>query len=236
MTAMQHDHDEVRMIEGNPLPLAGFWLIRGFLACAIFLMVTGAACRQAPNPLLFVSMNTTRIADHTTAAHWAEPMQAPGLPNLFQVSPILYRGAQPKAEGLAQLQKLGIRTVINLRETNRAHAGLQELGLTCEHIPMTAFVLKDADVVRFLQIAGTPGNAPVFVHCRRGADRTGLMCAVYRIALQGWTKEQAIAEMTQGGFRFNRGYQNVVNYIRDLDVDQIKQRAGLVPTLTTNVN
>jgi protein tyrosine/serine phosphatase len=69
------------------------------------------------------------------------------------------------------------------------------------------------------------------VHCKRGADRTGLMCAMYRIAFQGWTKDQAIAEMTQGGFRFNNGYQNVVNYIRDANIDQLKQQAGLTPQL-----
>ena len=96
---------------------------------------------------------------------------------------------------------------------------------------MTAFRVKDDDVVRFLQIVGNPGHAPIFVHCQRGADRTGLMCAIYRIAVQGWTKDEAIAEMTQGGFRFNHGYQNVVNYIRDVDIDQIKQRAGPAPAL-----
>jgi protein tyrosine phosphatase (PTP) superfamily phosphohydrolase (DUF442 family) len=233
---MQHNHDEVRTIEANYLPLAGFWLVRGLLVSTILLLLAGTACRQAPNPLLFGSMNTTRLTADAASTQWAEPMQVPGLPNLFKVSPDLYRGAQPKAEGFAELQKLGIRTVINLRESRHTDPKLQELGLTCEHIPMTAFVLKDTDVVRFLQIAGREKNAPVFVHCRRGADRTGLMSAVYRIAIQGWTKEQAIAEMTEGGFRFNHGYQNVVNYIRDLDVEQIKQRAGLVPALTTNPN
>ncbi len=110
-------------------------------------------------------------------------------------------------------------------------AKMAELGLTYEHIPMTALHVKDDHVVGFLRIAGAPDRAPIFVHCQRGADRTGLMCAVYRIAFQGWTKDQAIAEMTQGGFRFNHGYQNVVNYIRDVDIDQMKQRAGLTPQL-----
>jgi protein tyrosine phosphatase (PTP) superfamily phosphohydrolase (DUF442 family) len=224
------------MIEGNHVPLAGFWLIRGFLACTVLLMVAGAACRQAPNPLLFGSMNTTRVSDDLASARWAEPMQVQGLPNLFKVSPDLYRGAQPKMEGFAQLQKLGIRTVINLRQSDGPDAKLRESGLAYERIGMTAFVLKDADVARFLQLAGDANHTPVFVHCRRGADRTGLMCAVYRIALQGWTKEQAIAEMTQGGFRFNHGYQNVVNYLRDLDIDQIRQRAGLVPASATSPN
>jgi protein tyrosine/serine phosphatase len=193
----------------------------------VFLTVAGSACRQAPNLLLFGSMNTTRTADDLASVRWAEPMQVQGLPNLHRVSADLYRSAQPTPEGLKQLKKLGIKTVINLRESDGPDVKLTELGLAYERIPMTAFFLKDADVVRFLRIAGDAGNAPIFVHCRRGADRTGLMCAIYRIAVQGWTKDQAIAEMTQGGFGFNHGYQNVVHYIRDLDTDQIKQRTGL---------
>ena len=219
------------MIVGNNHPLLGYWLIRGLLMCVLFLTVAGSACRQAPNVLLFGSMNTARTAGNLASARWAEPMQVQGLPNLYKVSDSVYRGAQPTPEGLQELKKLGVRTVIDLRESSGNQVKLAELGLAYERIPMTAFRVKDDDVVRFLQIAGDPGHAPIFVHCRRGADRTGLMCAVYRIALQGWTKDEAIAEMTQGGFRFNHGYQNVVNYIHDVDIDQMKQRTALAPEL-----
>jgi protein tyrosine/serine phosphatase len=219
------------MIVGNNLSGIGFWLVRGLLMSVVFLTVATSACRQAPNVFLFGSMNTTRTAHDQATNRWAEPMQAPGLPNLYKVSQDLYRGARPTAEGLQELQSLGIKTVVNLEQANGEQAKLAELGLACEHIPMSALFVKDDEVVRFLQIAGTPGHAPVFVHCHRGADRTGLVCAIYRIAFQGWTKDEAIAEMTEGGFRFNHGYQNVVNYIRDVDIDQLKQRAGLSPAL-----
>ena len=42
---------------------------------------------------------------------------------------------------------------------------------------------EDEDVVAFLKIASNTNNLPVFVHCQRGADRTGMMCAMYRIVL-----------------------------------------------------
>jgi protein tyrosine/serine phosphatase len=220
------------MLVGNPPPFFVVpWLIRGLLATVIFLTVAGSACRQAPNLLLFGSMNTTRTTSDLASAQWAQPMQVQGLSNLYKVSGDLYRGALPTTEGLQELKKLGVRTVIDLREPDGNQAKMAELGLTYEHIPMTAFRVKDEHVVQFLRIAGAPGRAPLFVHCKRGADRTGLMCAIYRVAVQGWTKEQAIAEMTQGGFRFNHGYQNVVNYIRDASIDQLKQQAGLTPVL-----
>jgi len=224
------------MIVGNNQLLIGYRLIRGLLMGLVFLTVAGSACRQAPNLLLFGSMNTSRTTDNPASGRWAEQMQVQGLPNLYRVSADLYRGAQPKAEGLKELKKLGIRTVVDLRESSGNQARLAELGLVYKRIPMTAFFVKDDDVVRFLQIVGNPGHTPIFVHCQRGADRTGLMCAVYRIAIQGWTKDEAIAEMTQGGFRFNHGYQNVVNYLQDLDAGQIKRRAGLAPELSTSLN
>jgi protein tyrosine phosphatase (PTP) superfamily phosphohydrolase (DUF442 family) len=212
----------------------GFWLIRGLLIGIVLLTVAGSACRQAPNVFLFGSMNNTRLTSHPAAVRWAEPVEVQGLPNLYRVSDDLYRGARPTAEGMAQLRKLGITTVVNLEQSNGEQARVTGAGLAYEHIPMTALFLHDDDVVHFLRVVSDPGNAPIFLHCKRGADRTGLMCAVYRIAVQGWTKDEALAEMTQGGFRFNYGYQNVVNYLRDLDIDRIKQSAGLTPSLHLN--
>jgi protein tyrosine/serine phosphatase len=124
-------------------------------------------------------------------------------------------------EGLQKLKKLEIRTVIDLRESNGNQAKMAELGLTYEHVPMTTFHVKNDHVIQFLRIAGAADHAPMFVHCKRGADRTGLMCAMYRIAYRGWTI-QALAEMT-GRLPLQPSYQNVVA-IRDASIDQLKRR------------
>jgi protein tyrosine/serine phosphatase len=86
---------------------------------------------------------------------------------------------------------------------------------------------EDKEVVRFLKIVSDPNGTPVFVHCQRGADRTGTMCAVYRVAVQHWSKTDAIEEMTKGGFGFFDGWENIVNYIRELDIEEMKSRAAL---------
>jgi tyrosine-protein phosphatase SIW14 len=212
-----------------PIQMAVRWL----LACVILLGVAGSACRYGPDVLRFTSMNNARANDHSAAEAWAQPMQVEGLPNLYKVSDGIYRGAQPTPEGMRALQQLGVRTVVNLREPDADAAGLRGTNLAYESIPMTAFRPNDDDVVRFLQIVSDPNHGPVFVHCKRGADRTGLMCAVYRVAVQGWTKEQALDEMTQGGFGFCEGYQGLVRYIRDLDVHAIRQRALLPASAAT---
>jgi protein tyrosine phosphatase (PTP) superfamily phosphohydrolase (DUF442 family) len=171
--------------------------------------------------------NKTRMADSVVASTWAHPLAQSGLPNLHKVSDDLYRGAQPAAQGIRQLQALGIRTIINLRSSDTDRDLLPVPGIAYEHIPMTAWWPNDDDVVQFLRVVTDESRLPAFVHCRRGADRTGMMVAIYRISVQGWEKEEAIAEMTRGGFRFNSGWQNLVQFIRDLDISAIRQRTGL---------
>ena len=70
-------------------------------------------------------------------------------------------------------------------------------------------------------------RAPVFVHCQHGSARTGTMCAIYRVAVGGWTKEEAIWEMTEGGFGFHPEWKNLVRYVRHLDIERIRKLGGL---------
>ncbi len=162
-------------------------------------------------------------------AEWAVRLERPGLPNLHQVSPVLYRGAQPKKDGIAQLQDMGIKTVVSLRVFHDDSHLLEDTTLNPEVIPFRTWHPEDEDVVRFLRIVTDPAKTPVFVHCRRGIDRTGTMVAIYRIALQGWSKEAAIREMTQGGFGYDDKFPNLVRYLQKVDIPAIKRKAGLAP-------
>ena len=161
------------------------------------------------------------------ARSWAQSLQRPGLPNFHKVSDNLYRGAQPSAEGMKELEKLGIRCVINLRGVHSDQDELEGTSLRYEHIRFNTWNAEDEDVVRFLQIVSEKDRGPFFVHCQHGADRTGTMCAIYRIVFQGWTKEEAIDEMTQGGFRFHRVWKKLLKYIRNLDIEAIRRKANL---------
>ena len=164
--------------------------------------------------------------DVSRKENWAERVELAGVPNLHKVSEDVYRGAQPTAEGMQQLRKLGVRTIINLRSFHSDRDEIGETGLGYEHIYMKTWHPEDEEVMRFLKTITDPNRTPVFVHCQRGADRTGTMCAIYRIAVEGWSKAAAIKEMTKGGFGFYSGWQNLVGYVRDLDVDAMKARAG----------
>ena len=147
--------------------------------------------------------------------------------NFHKVTRELYRGAQPTAEGMRELAKMGVKTVVNLRSFHSDRDEIGETSLAYEHIYMKTWHPEDEEVVRFLQIVGNADRTPVFVHCQRGADRTGLMCAVYRIVVQGWSKEEALCEMTQGPFDYHPIWRRMVQFVEELDVERIRRRAGL---------
>jgi len=90
--------------------------------------------------------------------------------------------------------------------------------------------MTDDNVAAFLKVVSDPARQPVFVHCRHGSDRTGTMCAVYRIVVQGWSKGEAVLEMTRGGFGFHTNFENLVQYVEKMDVEAIRQKAGLAQT------
>jgi protein tyrosine phosphatase (PTP) superfamily phosphohydrolase (DUF442 family) len=210
----------------KPRPRRRYYLI----VLPILAVLAGACLVQMCGPDLGApGANNLRQAQTEQAGgrQWAEPLQLPGLPNLHKVSDELYRGAQPAAEGMKELQKLGVKTVVNLRFVISDRDKLKGTALGYEHINMVTFYPVTGDVVRFLKIVTDPNRTPVFVHCQHGADRTGTMCAIYRIAVQGWSKDEAIEEMTKGGFGHHPIWKNLVEFIRELDIDQIKRAAGL---------
>lgn len=176
----------------------------------------------------FTPMATTILPQAATPVppEWATPVELEGAPNLHKVSDLLYRGAQPTAEGMPALKELGVKTIVNLRAFHSDRDEIGELALSYEHIPMIAVFPNKDDMIRFLQIVTDETRTPVFVHCQHGADRTGVMIAIYRIVVQGWSKANAIDEMTNGGFGFHSIYQNLIWFLEGLDVEDLKKNVS----------
>jgi protein tyrosine phosphatase (PTP) superfamily phosphohydrolase (DUF442 family) len=178
--------------------------------------------------ILFTTAIPASAADSTNRpANWAQKIALPGVPNCYQLTTNLYRGAQPTADGFKQLKAMGIKTIVTLREFHSDKDKVNGTGLNSIRIEMSPLHADDAEIIEFLKAVSDTNNLPVFVHCERGADRTGTVCAMYRIAVCGWTKEQAIEEMKNGGFDFSPVWQNLVEYIENADMADIKRRAGL---------
>jgi protein tyrosine phosphatase (PTP) superfamily phosphohydrolase (DUF442 family) len=162
-------------------------------------------------------------------AAWAKLVVQVGVPNLHKITTNLYRSAQPTAEGMQNLKKMGIKTVINLRSFNSDRDEIGDTGILREHIFMKAWHPERKEVVKFLQLVTDEKRYPILFHCQHGADRTGIMCAIYRIAVQGWNREDAIQEMKEGGYGFHTIWVNLPTWLDELDIESIKKEVGLTP-------
>ena len=132
----------------------------------------------------------------------ARKLAVKGVPRLGEVTPTLYRGAQPTRQGFQRLAEMGISIVVDLRERGRKGERqlVINLGMRFVAIPWNCFHPKDTDIARFLKLLRDNRGKKVFVHCQTGDDRTGMMIAAYRMAEQGWTAKEAMEEMETYGF------------------------------------
>jgi tyrosine-protein phosphatase SIW14 len=151
------------------------------------------------------------------------PAEIRGVEKFARVSEGLYRGAQPTAEGFAQLKRMGIKTVVSLRSFHTDTRLLQGSGLAYIRIGCNAWSPQDQDVITFLKIVRDPRNQPVFVHCAQGVDRTGMMVAAYRIAEQGWSTQDAEKELQD--FGFHPIWADIRRHVERFDIDLL--RGGL---------
>ena len=81
--------------------------------------------------------------------------------------------------------------------------------------------------MQFLRTTTDPKLMPVLVHCEHGSDRTGVCMAAYRVVVQGWTKEDAIREMTEGDYGYHGIWENLIDYVQKMDVDAMRRKIRL---------
>ncbi|MCI5052567.1 MAG: tyrosine-protein phosphatase [Simkaniaceae bacterium] len=151
------------------------------------------------------------------------------LPNFSVVDDgILFRGGQPTEEGVSQLVDKGVKTLVILRtdfDDDYYEKFINTLRVI--HIPFNPFRPKEKILVDFLKVMQERAYHPVYVHCFHGADRTGTLVAAYRVVIQGWAKEDAIAEMKRFGLHW--WHRNLIKYINDLNVKALQDELGVCP-------
>ena len=119
----------------------------------------------------------------------------PGVPNFHQVDEHVYRGAQPHGQGFSDLAKIGIKTVIDLRGETSEDKEVQTAGMRYVRLPWSGYKAPtDSQISSVLALLSDNTAWPVFVHCKRGADRTGTAIACYRIVHDHWSNQEALAE------------------------------------------
>ena len=170
-------------------------------------------------------LNSARAAE--THRPWATKLEQPGVPNLHRVTTNLFRSAQPTAEGMKSIERLGIKTVISLRNFHSDKDELESTPLQTERIRINAWHAEDEDVLRFLKLVTATNTGPILVHCLHGSDRTGTMIAIYRMTVEGWPKDEAIQEMTSANFGFHPLWKNLIEYLEKLDVEALRKKAEI---------
>jgi tyrosine-protein phosphatase SIW14 len=142
----------------------------------------------------------------TMSSAYGDKLKIRGIPNPGKINDALYRGAQPNEQGLEELKKLGITTIVDLRAEDRGKAEwekqqAEKLGMKFVHIPIAGFAAPtNEEVVQFLSLFKNDPNQKIFVHCLLGEDRTGVFIATYRMGIQKWPVTQAMHEMNTFGF------------------------------------
>jgi tyrosine-protein phosphatase SIW14 len=158
---------------------------------------------------------------HSTATpiEAAKKLSVSGVHNAGKVNDSLYRGAQPAKKGFVELKKLGVTAVVNLRTGQQGPAEerkeVESLKMSYVNIPVSGWSPpSNAQVAQFLALFKNSEGQKIFVHCHFGDDRTGVMIATYRIAVEHWTADQAIQEMLSFGFH-HHWHPKMEAYVRN---------------------
>ncbi len=172
--------------------------------------------------LLFQAGHYTVAQEVQRPSNWAVMVKSSELMNLFKVSDDIYRSEQPDKDAFIELNKMGIKSVLNLRTTETDDEAIGKLPIKPYLVAMDAGGVSDKDIIAALKVIKSAPK-PLLVHCRHGSDRTGVVVAMYRIVFQGWSKEDALNELLNGGFGFHEYYKNIPEYIKKVDVEKIKE-------------
>jgi protein tyrosine/serine phosphatase len=140
-------------------------------------------------------------------SHADEKQTLAGVANFGRLNARLYRGAQPSDEGFAALKRLGVDTIVSFTLSTDANAAeaLRVRALGMDYVSLPWSVLREPSpeqVTAFLALFRDHPDRTVFLHCWQGADRTGVMVALYRIARDHWSPALAIDEMQAFHYHF----------------------------------
>ena len=172
-----------------------------------------------------------------------------GVPNFHTVNDQVLRGGQPTDAGFGKLAAMGVKTIIDLQEEgSRSHDEkklVKALGMRYINIPMKGMTTPtEKQISHALKALDDTSGGPVFIHCKRGADRTGVVIACYRVKHDGWDNQKALSEARDYGMswyqfplqRYVRSYEPrddsgpaaIADSIREKSVDLAEKVADKV--------
>jgi len=173
--------------------------------------------------LIFCSCANQKNITVNRPSEWSQKVELDGLSNLYKIDDQVYRSEQPNAKDMVTLRDYGIKSVLNLRNAHNDKGETKGTNLDIYHVPINTWRMSYEELVKSVAILQT-ADKPVLVHCIHGSDRTGCVIAAYRLIHYNWTKEEAIKELTEGGYGYHaKWFPNIIELINSLDVQKLKQ-------------
>ncbi len=149
--------------------------------------------------------------------------------NFYRVDELLFRSAQLDGSYAAKLHELGIKSIVNLRHFSRGgdrRAFGDQFWLSNK--PLQSWEIKPAQIADVLRtIRERQKEGAVLVHCYHGADRTGLVVAMYRVIYQGWSLDAARSEMIDGGYGFHPMWQDIAGFLTPQNEALVRAELGI---------
>ncbi len=180
------------------------------------ILLTGSGCRDRAAGTLAAQ----EVAGRDTS--WAQPVAAVHLENLYLVDEGFYRCEQPSKEGFTELWDMDVREVLNLRNHHSDEKKAGHTQLLLHRVKMNAGTSDTDQFVEALRIIHNR-KGPIAIHCWHGSDRTGIVCALYRMVFQGWDNQRALDELMYGGYGYHPYYKNIKTYVLQTDADSLRR-------------
>lgn len=216
---------------------AKVYLTAGILSIATSLI----GCQADSIPSAHAANADTQAAKPATPVRQAKSTPQTPLPasaklidkqaNLYQVDKLLFRSEQLRAADIPLLKANHIDAILSLRFFDQdedqellAHVA-EDANVALYNQPLKSWHVTPIEIaqaltkIRSLQAQ----DKSVLVHCYHGADRTGIIIAMYRVIEQGWSIDDAKREMTQGGFGYHPIWINLPRMLNPVTVAQVRQ-------------
>ena len=160
------------------------------------------------------SEDQSSVAINTKPEDQIAKLNVEGVKNVYRLSPRIITGGKPDSEaGFAELQKLGVTTIVSVTDDDPDEETAKKYGLKYVHVPMD---YEGVSVGQQEMILGAFSDAsePVYIHCNSGRNRGATAAAMCLIGVEGESNEKAISWMKTRGVdeKNQKLYQAVKDY------------------------
>ncbi|MFN5416513.1 MAG: dual specificity protein phosphatase family protein [Flavobacteriia bacterium] len=147
--------------------------------------------------------------------------------NLHRINDSMFRSEQPSKIGILEIQKLGVKSVLSLRNVKSDRFIKRNSSLKFYKKTINAWTMTEDELIEALKLL-RDAEKPVLIHCVHGSDRTGTIVAAFRIVFEHWSKEKAIQEMLETQYGFHANFDNLITLLQKLDVERVKTELKLI--------